>query len=224
MLMPRVVVLSVVMAGVVVIAVIVAGVAMPVPVVMGVVVVLEGHRVSLRSPAYGACGKARIAGTPLLQFDTRMRPRAGAGIVLVSLLLVACNIGFRGPVTENVLINGWSVGPEATCTGEWTCTQLITAATDWWDGQDAFHPQIVAGEVRSEGLYPNRDGDLGQLFRGGASGCCLVVLFQLADGSYRAFGVALLPAHLNAGVLVHDEGPGRRPGRTDPNPPPVETP
>jgi hypothetical protein len=70
--------------------------------------------------------------------------------------------------------------------------------------------------VHGEGLYPNLDGEPGQVFYGGG-GPSGVVLFQLADGTYRAIGVGQVPSqHV---VFPIDRGPGVRQEHTEFRPP-----
>jgi hypothetical protein len=86
---------------------------------------------------------------------------------------------------------------------------MVEVATKSLASRDLGHAQILQATLHDEGLYPNRDGELGQVFRSG--GPPAVVLFLLADGTYRAIGVKyVLQDEIPS---AYEYGPGRRPGR-----------
>jgi hypothetical protein len=86
---------------------------------------------------------------------------------------------------------------------------MVEVATGRLDDRDPGHAPIVQVSVHAEGMYPNDDGEMGQLFRSG--GFPTIVVFVLADGSRRAIGVKYV---LNDDVpTAFDHGPERRPGR-----------
>ena len=88
---------------------------------------------------------------------------------------------------------------------------MIEVATKRLDQRDGGHAAVVQVSVHAEGLYPNEDGDMGQLFRSG--GFPTVIVFVLADGSRRAIGVKYV---LNDEVpTTYDHGPERREGHTN---------
>jgi hypothetical protein len=152
--------------------------------------------------------------------------QAAGGRVLVALVVVTGTLVIAGcgatAVGENSIVNGWSIGPEASCGAD--CAEVIAVATERLSGRDPGHPPILGTTIHAEGLYPNRDGDLGQIFRSGMAGFSGVVLFHVADGSYRAVGYGRLPPHLGDKLITFDFGPERRPGRTEPHQPPAATP
>lgn len=131
--------------------------------------------------------------------------------------------GTAGPVTENTVIDGWSIGPAGACSEPGRCEELVEAATDALEARDPGHPTIDSATFHQEGLYPDDNGVLGQIFRSGAGGFVGVVLFDLSDGSHRAIGVGQLPPHLGERPYTYPLGPERRPGRSDPNATPVPT-
>ena len=149
-------------------------------------------------------------------------PRLATLVLLAAAGLGACSSAVT-LVGENTIVDGWSIGPEASCTVQPACDELIEAATSALDVRDPGHPAVVAATHREEGLYPNEDGDFGQLFRSGASGFSGIVLFLLADGTYRALGVGRLPFHPDHAPLTFEHGPGSRPGHTNENPEPAPT-
>ena len=158
----------------------------------------------------------------------RLTSRFRRPLLFVILAAAAVAIAGCGPsgaavVTENSVVNGWSIGTEWTCTPKTGCAELIQAATEELAARDPGHLPIARATVHGEGLYPNRDGDLGRIIRSGGGGFLGVVLFEMADGSYRAIGVGRLPPHLNSRPRTYDFGPERRPGRTE-NGPPAPTP
>ena len=125
--------------------------------------------------------------------------------VLASLSLAGC-----GSAGGNGQIDGWAIGEESPCApNDARCLQMIEVATKRLDERDARHSPIVNVSVHAEGMYPNEDGEMGQLFRSG--GFPTVIVFVLADGSRRAIGVKYV---LNDEVpTAFDHGPERRPGR-----------
>ena len=163
------------------------------------------------------CVKARIDRTAGRTYDRprtmrthRSLLRALALAMLTAAVLSGCGVYEVGP---NTIVNGWSIGEESPC--EAGCEDVISAATERLAGRDPLHAPIIRTTLHAEGLYPNDDGDLGQIFRSGMGGFSGVVLFQLGDGTYRAIGYGRLPPHLGSKPTTRDFGPERRPGRTD---------
>ena len=138
--------------------------------------------------------------------------------VLSLAALAGCNAGVTS-VGPNTVVNGWSIGDLGGCAQPGACAKLIDAARAGLDAREPGHPAVVTATYHGEGLYPNLDGDLGQIFRSGAGGFTGVVLFLLADGTYRAIGVGQLPPHLGERPLTFDYGPERRDEHTEHQPP-----
>jgi hypothetical protein len=130
-----------------------------------------------------------------------------AAAVLAVVALAACATSHEGP---NGQVDGWSIGEVAQCQGgDAPCRLMVQVATERLASRDLGHAHIVQATLHEEGLYPNRDGELGQIFYSGGSPS--VVLFQLADGSRRAIGVKYV---LRDEIpTTYDHGPERRPGR-----------
>jgi hypothetical protein len=133
--------------------------------------------------------------------------------LLAAVALAACATSHEGP---NGQVDGWSIGKVAQCQGDDArCRAMIQVATERLASRDPSHAQIVQATLHEEGLYPNRDGELGQIFRSG--GFPSIVLFHLADGSRRAIGVKYV---LRDDIpTTYDHGPERRPGRGADGPP-----
>jgi hypothetical protein len=147
-----------------------------------------------------------------------MRTAVGGRIVvglLTGVLLAAC-----GSHEANGQIDGWAIAEEEPCApNDAQCLEMIEVATKRLDGRDAGHAPIVKVSVHAEGLYPDDDGDMGQLFRSG--GFPTVIVFVLADGSRRAIGVKYV---LNDEVpTTYDHGPERLPGGGGDDPAPAPT-
>jgi hypothetical protein len=137
-----------------------------------------------------------------------MRSRLAILTVLVLLGSVGLAACARGSVAGQV--DGWSIGEGGPCpAGDPRCAQMIEVATRRLADRDPAHPLILQVTMHAEGLYPNDDGELGQVFRSG--GFPSVVVFQLADGSRRAIGVKYV---LRDDIpTAYDYGPERRQGR-----------
>ena len=86
---------------------------------------------------------------------------------------------------------------------------MIEVATTRLASRDLFHAPVLETTLHEEGLYPNRDGELGPVVRSGGSP--MIVLFQLADGTYRAIGVKYVLRDEIPSAFEY--GPKRRPGR-----------
>ncbi len=126
--------------------------------------------------------------------------------LLAAVALGACT-SHEGP---NGQVDGWSIGEAAQCRGDDSrCRAMIQIATERLAGRDFGHAAIVRTTLHQEGLYPNRDGELGQIFYSG--GPPTIVVFQLADGSRRAIGVKYVLRDEIPSAF--DRGPERRPGR-----------
>jgi len=145
-------------------------------------------------------------------------PRSPLVALLLLAALAACNGGVTS-VGPNTVVNGWSIGDLGSCGQPAACAELIDAASAGLDVREPGHPAVVTATYHGEGLYPNLDGDLGQIFRSGMGGLNGVVLFLLADGTYRAIGVRRLPPHLGERPITFDYGPERREEHTDLRPP-----
>jgi hypothetical protein len=130
--------------------------------------------------------------------------------VVVALLVLAALAGCTGAGLGDSLVDDWSIGEGHACASDDArCLAMVEVATKALAGRDAGHAPILQATLHEEGLYPNRDGELGQVFRSG--GPPAVVLFQLADGTHRAIGVKYV---LNDDIpTAYEYGPGRRPGR-----------
>jgi len=136
--------------------------------------------------------------------------------LLAALVLASCGAAVSS-VGPNTIVNGWAIGDASACAGDESvvCAAFIEVATERLGGRDVGHASIVSAVVHAEGLYPNLDGDLGPVFRSGMGGFCCVVLFQLADGTYRGIGVGRVPTQANQPPYTFDIGPERRDEHTD---------
>ena len=124
-------------------------------------------------------------------------------MLLPVVAIAACGLG---PIAVNDRIDGWSVGEPVAC-AETTpgCNVLIPLAIEGLDDRDPGHAPIVTTTLYREGLYPNNQGTLVQIFR--SSTAMWVAVFELADGSRRAIGVGNVLGH----PTVFQEGPKRAP-------------
>ena len=129
-------------------------------------------------------------------------------------MVVACGAGHGTYQGANSLVDGWAIGEATPCAaGDAACQARVDVATAALAARDPNHAAIVSAVLHAEGLYPNEDGDLGQLFRSG--GFPDVVLFELADGSHRAIGVRDEPIGGNkTQPHAYGHGPERREGHT----------
>jgi hypothetical protein len=137
--------------------------------------------------------------------------------VVMATGVAACHGGAVSSVGPNTLVDDWSIGEPLPCAGDQVdlCAAAVDVATGQLEG--GSRARIVETVVHAEGLYPNLDGDLGMIYRGGPGVCC-VVLFKLTDGSYRAVGIANnYPSTPGPYALEH--GPGVRQEHTDFQPP-----
>lgn len=141
-----------------------------------------------------------------MRSNLHMRTRG----VVVALLALAAMAGCAGGGQPGSLVDDWAIGEAAPCASEDAkCLAMVEVATTALASRDPGHAPILQTTLHEEGLYPNRDGELGQLFRSGGSP--MVVLFQLADGTHRAIGVKYV---LRDDIpTAYEYGPKRRPGR-----------
>ena len=124
-------------------------------------------------------------------------------LVLVAAAVAACGLAGMEP---NTRIDGWSVGESIACEASTPdCTVLFPLAIETFDVNEPDHASIVSTSLHEEGLYPNERGELVQIIRSTAR--MWVVVFQLADGSRRAIGVA----NILGDPTVFWEGPNRVP-------------
>ena len=111
---------------------------------------------------------------------------------VVALGLFAFDVGgvgrtFLGTLSRppsDPVIDGWVVG--AARPNE---TAYVDAATELLASTSPGHAAIVRVSLHNEGVYYDEDGQ--QILWTRSGSCCLVVLFELADGSKRAVGVGL---------------------------------
>jgi hypothetical protein len=114
----------------------------------------------------------------------------GARLVVATVLLSAGILAACGVTTlsENQFIDGWSVGDASPCTrGPELCDLLLATALEGFNERNPLHPPVVDAAFHAEGLYRDSHGNLERVYRSG--GTISVVVFRLADGSYRAIGV-----------------------------------
>lgn len=129
--------------------------------------------------------------------------RAWSVLVAASALALAACSASDPRVT---IVDGWSIGPESRCEVEASCAAFIDVATQALASREPGHPAIAHVSVHQEGSYPCRKGGgISPIARSGAAGVGPIVLFGLADGSRRAFGVGY---PLGSNVPVdHGHGP-----------------
>ena len=109
-----------------------------------------------------------------------------AGVVAVGLFAFDVGVVERAltrPPADPV-IDGWVVGAARPDEDAY-----IDAATKLLASISPGHADIVQASLHNEGVY--YDGDGHQILWTRSGSCCLVVLFELADGSKRAVGAGL---------------------------------
>ena len=124
-------------------------------------------------------------------------------VLLPVATIAACGLG---SIVPNARIDGWSVGEPIACVQSTPdCDVFISLAIEGLGNRDPGHAPIVTTVLYNEGLYPNKQSELVEIFRSSAG--VWVAVFQLADGSRRAIGVG----NVLGDPMVFHEGPGRAP-------------
>jgi hypothetical protein len=112
-------------------------------------------------------------------------------LIAAALFGAAMLAGCVTPLAENQVIDRWSIGQASPCTrGQELCAVLLATALEGFNQRDPLHPPVVETAFHAEGLYRHPNGELTPVFRSG--GTISIVVFHLADGSYRAIGVGWL--------------------------------
>jgi len=120
--------------------------------------------------------------------------------VLTLALAVMSVVGCATTVVDAV-VDGWHVGPEASCDAVARCPDLLVTASGGLDRRDPGHAAVVKITLHDEG--PVVDATGGRVIHSGA--CCRVALFELADGSVKAIGVGTVG--ISPGIQAFDYGP-----------------
>lgn len=127
-------------------------------------------------------------------------------IVLIGMAAVSV-ILTRGP--EGTTIDSWTVGPISSECGWDTCEEVIQAPTLGLGNRDPFHAEATSVAIHEIGIdiFSERKAILNV---GGPRR--QVVVFKLADGSWRAIGVG----HIGISQVLMvwerpDSGPGHQP-------------
>jgi hypothetical protein len=116
-----------------------------------------------------------------------MMRRRIALAILVAAILTGCSFFVDDPIVGDPVIDGWPVGPEASCAQDQGCPVLLDTATIGLSRRDPGHPAIVAVTLHREGTLLDANGN--QILMKRSGGCCSVARFELADGSVKAIGV-----------------------------------
>ena len=117
-----------------------------------------------------------------------------SGLIRTWSLLVALSVPALAACSVSdarvTIVDGWSIGPESECEVPVACEAFVEVATQALASREPGHPAIAQTSVHEEGLYPcKRGGGISPIVRSGGAGIGPMVLFVLADGSRRAFGV-----------------------------------
>lgn len=96
------------------------------------------------------------------------------------------------------VIDGWVVG-----TARPNEAAYVEVATELLARTSPGHADIVRVSLHNEGVYYDRDG--GQILWTRSGSCCVVVLFELADGSKRAVGAGL--PGISQTLMAFETGP-----------------
>jgi hypothetical protein len=135
-------------------------------------------------------------------------------LAVMAIVAVALTVGGLGrsiaglsrPPADPV-IDGWVVGDELPHDSAY-----VDPATDLLAELHPEHAPVARASLHSEGIYYDKDGR--QILWTRSGDCCLVVLFELADGSKRAIGAG--KPGVSPTVMAFEIGPARElAGATD---------
>ena len=109
--------------------------------------------------------------------------RSGGRALSVAIALLTLGCGALGP---SMVVDGWPVGDPFECRLDGECEFYVPLATTALDHRDPGHAPIVNVTMNLQAAYRHEDGEFRLPMCSG--GCFVIVLFQLADDSFKAIG------------------------------------